>query len=265
MDSNIIVKVLKGMESIGNQIDKWRFEESARKINEPKEFKTEADIRANLLIKKLIFSVDETAEIISEEDCCFNLERPNSYWLLDPIDGTASWYDGYDGFVTQIAYIKDSIPVFGVICAPVLKKVWWGIRGQGAFLNGKQLNKRNKNLADTGLTLIDNYSTPRNIAQEIYKLKNVSSYIESGSLGLKCVLVADGTADIFVKDVIVRDWDLAPAYVILQEVGSQMSDLSGKCIPFNGDREKRNGLLVSANIVVNDLVVEFIKKKKLNI
>ena len=72
-----------------------------------------------------------------------------------------------------------------------------------------------------------------------------TGYLESGSLGLKSVLVAEGTADLFVKNVCVRDWDLAPAAVILQEVGGKLSLSDGSPFVFDGQYEKSNGFIVA--------------------
>ena len=264
MVSKAFLEIVEGITYIGDQIDLWRSDESARKINEPKAFKTEADTRANALIKKLIFSIDSSAFIVSEEDESTYIKRPEEYWLIDPIDGTASWYEGFSGFVTQVAYVKKGVPCFGVIYAPALKKIWWAVKGEGAFLNGTKMRNKEKSEYSLNLKLVDNYPEPRNIAKDVFSLASVVDYIESGSLGLKCVLVADGSADIFVKDVVVRDWDLAPAFVILSEVGAFMSDLKGNDIPFYGCSDKTDGLLVTANVTVKNLIIDLVKKKEIN-
>lgn len=189
--------------------------------------------------------------------------KPSSYWLIDPIDGTASWYEGFTGFVTQIAYIENDLPIFGVIYAPALNKLWWAVKDRGAFLNDNKLPKCRTELFDSGFRLIDNYPEPKRIAKTISEGMVVKNYIESGSLGLKSVLVADGSADLFVKDVLIRDWDIAPAYVILNELGCHLSDLKGESILFTGSHEKNNGLIVAANVSLARKVVDFISSKTL--
>lgn len=253
--------IIKGIKLIGDSINIWRSDKNKRRVLDPIEFKTEADIKAHDLINKLILSVDKKAFIVSEEDIPAIKKKPNEYWLIDPIDGTASWFEGYDGFVTQVAYIVNNIPVFGVIYAPALDKIWWAESGKGAFLNGVKLNSSNQSISKDNLKLIDNYPSPQHIAKKVSNMLGVTDYIESGSLGLKCALVADGSADIFVKDVIIRDWDIAPAFVILQEVGGFISDLKGEPIPFYGDHDKNNGLLVASTPQVGNLVVDFLNNQ----
>lgn len=261
MDSNLVNSLIDGLKAIGDEINEWRYDEKNKIVHEPKQFKTEADFKANQAIKNLILSLDKTAIIISEEDNEFYVSKPPSYWLIDPIDGTASWYEGFDGFVTQIAYIQDGVPIFGAICAPALNSLWWAIKDKGAYLNDSTLHTRQAESFKDGFSLVDNYPKPKRIAKVVYEGMSVTEYIESGSLGLKSVLVADGSADVFAKDVLIRDWDIAPAYVILNELGCHLSDLKGQPILFTGSHEKNNGLLVAANFSLAQQVVDFIGSK----
>ncbi len=242
MNSIVISNLESGLKNIGDQIKLWREDEKYRSILEPKAFKTQADIKANALIKKLLEELDPRCVVISEEDGTFKNKRPEKYWLVDPIDGTASWFDGFDGFVTQLAYIKNDIPLYGAVYAPCLKKLWTALKGNGAYLNGERLDEL-KHI--DRLNLIDNYPEPQRVAKTIFESMSVTKYIECGSLGLKACLVADGTADLFVKDVVIRDWDIAPAEVILREVNAMIKDFDAKNIEYQGRFEKNNGLIVT--------------------
>jgi 3'(2'), 5'-bisphosphate nucleotidase len=242
MNSIVLSSLESGLKNIGDQIKLWREDDKYRSILEPTTFKTQADIKANALIKKLLEELDPGCVVISEEDSTFKNRRPKKYWLVDPIDGTASWFDGFDGFVTQLSYIKNDIPLYGVVYAPCLKKLWTALKGNGAYLNGERLDEL-KHI--DRLNLIDNYPEPQRAAKIIFNSMPVTKYIECGSFGLKACLVADGTADLFIKDVVFRDWDVAPANVILNEVGGILKDFTGGNIEYNGSFSKNNGLIAS--------------------
>jgi fructose-1,6-bisphosphatase/inositol monophosphatase family enzyme len=249
-----------GLKNIGDMIRAWSQDnDPSRKILEPNYFKTEADIKASNLIKELISNLDQNRKIISEEDSKFSLNRPNSYWLIDPIDGTASWHGGFDGYVTQIAYIENNKPIYGAVYAPVLNKFWTALKGNGAYLNGKKLPILKQK---DRINLVDNYPEPRKIAKVINNNIKVSEYIECGSLGLKSCLVADGVADLFVKDIVIRDWDLAPAEVILKEVGAIVKDFNGNDLQYTGDFEKNNGLIVARDKNLLELVIGIVNNKR---
>ncbi len=257
MNSIVISNLESGLKNIGDQIKLWREDEKYRSILEPKAFKTQADIKANALIKKLLEELDPGCVVISEEDDTFKNKRPEKYWLVDPIDGTASWFDGFDGFVTQLAYIKNDIPLYGAVYAPCLKKLWTALKGNGAYLNGERLDEL-KHI--DRLNLIDNYPEPQRVAEIIFESMPVTKYIECGSFGLKSCLVADGTADLFIKDVIFRDWDVAPAEVILREIGAIIKDFNGKDIKYSGSFIKENGLVISRDIDLYSDTLIAIKK-----
>lgn len=230
------------MEKTGRQILAWRDDAKYRKMHSEADFKTEADRSAHDFICAGLAVLFPGVEIISEESSVHDSTRPDAYWLIDPIDGTASWYNGFDGFVTQAAYIEHSVPLFGIVHAPVSKKTWTATQGGGARLNGTPLSML---MPHKRLIVTDNTCTPHGVSQDIMSLLPVTGYLESGSLGLKSVLVADGTADLFVKDVCVRDWDLAPAAVILKEVGGQLSLTDGTPYVFDGAFEKTEGFIVA--------------------
>ena len=46
-----------------------------------------------------------------------SVDRLSRYWLVDPIDGTASFCGGYSGFVTQIALMEGAARTGRGLCA----------------------------------------------------------------------------------------------------------------------------------------------------
>lgn len=243
------------VESVSKKVLDWRSNDDFRTVSDPNGFKTKADLEANALLTQGLMQLHPDIPILSEESAHHSIQRPPLYWLLDPIDGTSSWHGGFDGFVTQAALIKDNIPIFGVISAPALKRLWTALQGKGAFLNHKLLPSLTSH---SRLCLVDNYPEPRGIASELVEYLPTTNYLECGSIGLKSALVADGTADLFVKDIVVRDWDIAPAYVLLKEVGACLSLPSGEPFVFSGSYEKNEGVIIARdNATLNNTLTFF--------
>lgn len=197
------------------------------------QFKAEADrIAHNLLIRDLGAMTPGVATV-SEEDISHCCERPSEYWLIDPIDGTASYAGGFDGFVTQVALMKGNNPILAAVHAPVLGLTFLAEKNHGATLNGQRLDVT---VCDQDrVVLIDNHPEPRSTALAAYQALFMTGYVESGSISLKICRVADGTADLFFKDVPLRDWDVAPAELILSEAGGVMTGIDGAPFPYVGD------------------------------
>ena len=211
---------------------------------EKTQFKSEADTMAEKIILNSLRKITPNLPIMTEEDVgSHTLNRDARYWLVDPLDGTASYCEGYSGFVTQIALMDNHVPVLSAVYAPVSDCMYIAELASGARLNGQSL-KVNSSVSE--IRLIDNYPEPRGIAQQITRSSRDAKYIESGSIGLKICKVADGTANLFVKDVIVRDWDLAPGHLILSEAGGNFRDLNGNKIKYSGEVEQQNGIIAAS-------------------
>ena len=206
-----------------------------------------ADMFAHGRLIELLTAMDPGTPIVSEEDPAHAEDRPDIYWLIDPIDGTASWSGGFDGFVCQLARIEHGVAVFGAIHAPVLGMTWVANRGTGAYLNGKLLASTNSQLPSHELVVVDNYPEARGVSRDLLEWLGSGTYRESGSIGLKAALVASGQADIFIKDVVVRDWDVAPALALAQEVGASVTRIDGTLFLLQGSYAKLDGLIVASH------------------
>jgi len=230
------------LSRLGTDLLRWREDPAARHLHSQKSFTTEADLRADAFLKEGLGRLTPGVPVLSEEDVSPSQERPERYWLIDPIDGTASWRGGFRGFVTQVALIEGRLPCYGLVRAPALGRSWEALRGCGARLNETQLPRREPG---PRCMLVDNTPRPHGIAARLATQVPITGYLESGSLGLKAVLVADGSADLFVKRVPVRDWDLAPAAVILSEVGASLTTGNGAPWDFSGPMLKQHGLIAA--------------------
>lgn len=195
--------------------------------------------------------------VVSEEDPSSQTnQRHKLYWLIDPIDGTRSLSDGYPGWVTQVALVENGTPVMAVIFAPDLDLLYTAKKGQGSFCNYKKLTVNVSN--SDRILLIDNFPKPRGLALEVLSGLPCTGYIESGSISLKICRVADGTADLFVKDVPVRDWDIAAPMLILNEAAGTMKTYLGEDYKFSGGFEKI-GLIASRSESLQNKCLTFLK------
>ena len=219
-----------------------------------------ADLFAHEALHRMLASSYPGVPIISEEDVSHAELRPPEYWLIDPIDGTASWSGGFNGYVTQAAFVRAGVVEYGVIHAPVLHRTWVATRGSGAFCNGEKLLPRKS--ARSPLVVIDNYPEPRGICLDLINWLGYARYEESGSLGLKAALVASGEADVFVKHVVVRDWDLAPAMAVCAEAGAVLTRVDGSTFSLIGPYEKRDGVVVAANEQLARRIIEWMSSRK---
>ena len=238
---SLVAPLVETMTSLGDALLEKRESQDIDSEWHGSQLKSSADLFAHEYLVNSLRKLTPEIPIISEEYIDLkNTTRPECYWLIDPIDGTASYVHGFDGFVTQAALIIDSIPHLGVIYAPATDECFTAVAGKGAHKNGLPIQP---NSHSNSIRIIDNYPQPRGIAKILMDKLKPSEYVESGSLSLKALRVLEGEADLFVKDVVVRDWDFAAPMVILNEVTAIICQVDNKPFNLNGDWEK-NGVIV---------------------
>ena len=89
---------------------------------------TLADKKSNEIILNSLEAISKDIKIISEEtftqDALKNLDE--TYWLVDPLDGTKEFINQTGEFTVNIAMINQKQPIFGIVAAPVTGKIWYG-------------------------------------------------------------------------------------------------------------------------------------------
>ena len=219
---------------------------------------TEADFKIDKLLKFILQKHIKNVPYYSEEVPHNINDRTEKYWLADPIDGTASWLNGFEGYVIQAAYVVKNKPVFSFIYWPEKEEFYHCIKGKGFFLNLNKisLSSNQENL----LRVIDNYPEPRGVLKKFMKEFGNIRYIEMGSLGLKSLLVATGSCELFFKTTKFRDWDVIPAYLFLEEMNYKMLYLDTNRFNFGSQIEFNRGLLVYNPSRIDKKMINYLKK-----
>lgn len=255
----MIKQLTQAVKNTGYAIKKWRDEKLFGGKWVKNSFKSEADLLAHNFLVSELKRIDPSIAIISEEDeASLLLDRPDRYFIIDPIDGTSSFVNGFSGFVTQVAFVEKNTPILAAIYAPVLDLLYVAQSGHGAFVNGKKMHRDSNASARI---LIDNYPEPRGSARLVFNKFGLSSYVECGSISLKICKVAQGEADLFFKDVSVRDWDIAAPKLVLEESGGWIVKLDGSSFLFEKNYE-HNGLVASFNQIECQKIVDFFRSDR---
>lgn len=224
------------------------------------QFKAKADDLAHDFLVTAISAAFPGVPVVSEEDAASIAACACDHFIIDPIDGTASFAHGFDGWVTQAAYISEGRPVMAGIFAPASDEYFSAISKQGAYCNGRHLSLNSS--AELAMSLIDNYPEPRGIAQELMQALHIPEYVESGSIALKICRVADHSADLFVKDMSPRDWDVAAPMLLLAEAGSVLTDIKGDALVLGSPGRRHKGLIAAASPAVAEHVRAWFASRK---
>ncbi|HEY0219725.1 MAG TPA: 3'(2'),5'-bisphosphate nucleotidase CysQ [Afipia sp.] len=209
---------------------------------------SEADHAADRIIAEGLARLVPNIPTLSEERTHL-AARPyrNSFFLIDPLDGTREFVAGRDEFTVNLALVSHGQPLLGIIGAPALGLIWRGIVGQGAerLLVTKDASARaaaqpihTRPYPGLGSPWI--VSTSRSHGD-----KNTESFIArrpgairqiSGS-ALKFCRVAEGSADIYPRLSPTSEWDVAAGHAIVTAAGGVVSDGKGARLYFGEARE----------------------------
>ena len=164
----------------------------------------------------------------------------NRLWIVDPLDGTKEFIKRNGEFTVNIALIRVGQPVFGVIYAPVLKRLYFGGRDLGAYgctremedvpddLGEliKQCEKLPLTVSRSSYVIMGSrsHATPELAAFVEKKRKEVEAveFISAGS-SLKICRVAEGVADIYPRLGPTMEWDTAAGQGIAEGAGRSVT------------------------------------------
>jgi len=106
---------------------------------------TVADTEAEALITRALRSWFPGVPVIGEEAVATDphlvdgLDELTTYWLLDPLDGTANFVEGNPDFGTMLALVHGGEPVIAWLWLPVRELLVTAELGSGALADGERL------------------------------------------------------------------------------------------------------------------------------
>src|ERR1700736_955361 len=94
---------------------------------------TEADLAADRIIAEGLARLAPHIPQLSEERAReARLPFQDSFFLIDPLDGTKEFVAGRNEFTVNLALVTSGTPLLGIVSAPALGLIWRGIVGRGA-------------------------------------------------------------------------------------------------------------------------------------
>jgi len=193
---------------------------------------TVADELAEKLILDAFQNDIQTAiPVISEEAAAAGTLptlNGNTFWLVDPLDGTKEFINKNDEFTVNIALITDGTPILGVVHTPALNITHWGWSG-GAY---KQIGDQDpveiscREIPEAGITAVVSRSHRGSGIDGFLNQYTVADEISAGS-SLKFCTVAEGKADIYPRLGRTMEWDTGAGDAVLRAAGGRVMTVDG--------------------------------------
>lgn len=213
---------------------------------------TEADRKSNEEIMKFLVPLD--IPIISEENKQISYDERKNWdmcWLVDPLDGTKEFIKKNGEFTVNIALIRNSCPVMGVVYLPVNQILYFGSEETGSYkiqLDNQQNVSNFESLIKNAEKIKGQCSsdTYKIVASRSHNSPETEDFIRrkeeefgkvelvSKGSSIKLCLVAEGSANVYPRLAPTMEWDTAAAHAVAKFAGCKVYDYkSGDELQYN--------------------------------
>ncbi len=189
---------------------------------------TLADQASHQIIVKALSSLG--IPILSEEGKNIDYQERKKwdlFWLVDPLDGTKEFIKKNGEFTVNIALIHNHKPIWGVVYAPALDKLYYVDEQNQVLLQ----EKNTTTVLPVKLAVLDfKKSGLRVVASRSHMDDKTTSLVQSltdpvlVSMGssLKFMIIAEANADLYPRYAPTMEWDTAAAHAILNFLNYQV-------------------------------------------
>ena len=205
----------------GNMLLNSKNDLNQENISEGKDIKLAADTEAEILIKAYLSSKSDIP-ILGEETGASVNSLGQTFWVVDPLDGTANYSRNIPICCVSIALISGLHPVIGVINDFNNNDIYEGSIETEAKLNNENIyvnnkSKKNESILLTGLPLLTDYADTAllDMVKDFQLWKKVRMI---GSAAMAAAYVASAKADMYTEQGAFL-WDIAAGAAIVNAAG----------------------------------------------
>ena len=190
-----------------------------------KDIKLTADIQAEQSIKDII-SAESSYPILAEESGKSVEKLGDTYWIIDPLDGTANYSRSIPISAVSICLMHQLNPVLGVIYDFNNDHLYEGSIVSDALLNNQKIKVSSVDNSESGILITGlpnntDYSD-KGLTKMIRDFQDWRKVRMLGSAAMASAFVASGKADVY-KEKNSYIWDVAAGAAIVKAAGGYVS------------------------------------------
>ena len=211
---------------------------------------TDGDLAVDKLLGNKITNLTPNIPIISEETVNLdNKNKNNTFWLIDPIDGTKDYIKKKDEYTLNAALIIGLRPAIGIVYAPAKNRLFFSYGKDLAFEinNGKKISLNCKKKNTDKIIGLENSGTTPNEVLVIYKKHKVSQTLRMSS-SLKFCILAAGEADIYAAPARAFEWDIAAGHAVLVHAGGFVTNHAEKKFLYGKDNYRNLPIIAKRSL-----------------
>jgi len=190
---------------------------------------TKVDTECETRIREILLGAYPDHTVLGEEQGQPDGEATHR-WIVDPLDGTLNYAQGFPFYCTSIALEVAGNLEVGVVLDSVRDELFSAVRGRGALMNGRPITVTResdlmKAMLATGFPYTED-GINENVGVFARVLPKVRSIRRPGAAALDLCYVACGHLDGF-WELKLNPWDVAAGVLIIQEAGGSVTGAAG--------------------------------------
>jgi 3'(2'), 5'-bisphosphate nucleotidase len=251
MEINKIEGIIKNLTQVffdaGDLSIELRNKGLKKHIKEDKTPVTNGDIEVNNIILKNLRKISPTIPIISEETSENKNLDLNTFWLIDPIDGTYDYINNRDEFTLNAGLIVNKVALAGIIYAPAKNRMFYTYGNNISYelKDNKEKVLNNKNIDKNNIKAVSYSNNLKPEIIEIHKKLRVKEYIKMKS-SLKFCVIAAGEFHVYAAEPRANEWDIAAGHAILKNSGGVVTDFNEKEILYGKSGFKNPSIILKS-------------------
>ena len=220
---------IKAAMVAGKHLSENKDELNKLSLSDKRDTKLQADISSENIIKQVI-SDDSNYEILAEESGKSSDNLGETFWVIDPLDGTANYNRNIPICCVSIGMVTKLKPVFGVIYDFNNDELYVGdCINKTATLNGNTINvsdicNKDEGIVVTGLPFSTDYSDS-SLQKLISDMQVWKKTRMIGSAAMASCYIASGKAEMY-KEKGIYLWDIIAGAAIVESAGGSAEILN---------------------------------------
>ncbi|WP_456392713.1 inositol monophosphatase family protein [Persephonella sp.] len=259
MEVKEFIQTAKEAAVLGGYILKENFKNIKREDVEykaKKDFVTYVDRLSEERIKNFILSVYPDHSFLGEEEGVSGNNSSEYQWIVDPLDGTKNYINGFEIFAVSVALQKGDEIIAGAVYIPMLEKLYWAGKGEGAYMNGNRLrvSKRPVDMAiiATGFPFRYEEEIDRYLKAFREAMITFSAVRRPGAAAVDLAMTAEGVFDGFFEMKLSK-WDIAAGVLLVEEAGGVFTNFHGK--------KELDGNVVAGGEEIHKILLDIVQRK----
>ena len=200
------------------------------------DYVTNVDVAVQKYLKEALGNEFPDIALIAEEKENLGLDPDKSYCILDPIVGTTNLIRDYHLIAFSLGLYENGEITFGVVYNPFTEELFYGAKGEGAYLNGAPIQVSDQPEFKDAVVSFGSSPYEKNRAKELFPIfynifMNCADFRRTGSAALDICYVACGRQHAYLEQNL-KPWDYSGASIILRESGGVITDWGNKELPY---------------------------------